>query len=152
RQDEEGSLEGILRVVPAKAAPAQPQHQRAVPGEDLGKGRLVATGREPLQELGVRQWGRLWDGWLHVSSASCHPVSALTPPIGYTFSAPAPPRATTNPCAFSKGTPGASTRWPSRPTAGTWSRPAATRRPGCGTPPPGPRSRATAPSGSPSSA
>jgi hypothetical protein len=53
-QDEEGRLKGVLGVLRRpQDAPANAQHERAVPLDQGREGRLVAQGREPMQELSV---------------------------------------------------------------------------------------------------
>jgi hypothetical protein len=54
RQDEEGGLEGVLRVllVP-QHTPAHAQHHRPVAGDNRGEGRLVAPVGEVVQQLPV---------------------------------------------------------------------------------------------------
>src|SRR5262249_17248146 len=55
-QDEEGGLEGVLRVgLVAEDAPAHPQHHRAVPPEKLLERRAVPPGDERLQKRAVGQ-------------------------------------------------------------------------------------------------
>ncbi len=55
-QHQERRLERILDVVPvAEDPPADAQHHRAVQGHQRGERRLVATRREPLEQLAVVQ-------------------------------------------------------------------------------------------------
>jgi hypothetical protein len=59
-QDEKSSLEGVFRVLfVVEHAPAHPQHHRPVAGDQDGKGGLIATVDEIVQELAVRPLSRL---------------------------------------------------------------------------------------------
>ena len=61
-QDEEDGLEGVLGLVPvAEELPADAQNHRPVAGDKRGESRLaglIATGRDPLDQLPVGEPGR----------------------------------------------------------------------------------------------
>jgi hypothetical protein len=57
RQDQEGGLESVLRILlVAKDCAANAEHERTVPLDEGGEGqlgRLASTRREPLQQLAI---------------------------------------------------------------------------------------------------
>src|SRR5262249_4441271 len=52
-KDEEGGLEGVLRIVVVEEPAAHAPHHRAVPPEESSGGRLVATLEETAHQLAV---------------------------------------------------------------------------------------------------